>query len=203
MFMVDSDGQATPVDFSHGLSKEAVVDFSHGLSKKPVVDLKHGLSKKPVVELNSAEYAEFDGASISPRQVTVHFRIEATGAVNFQFTHASSKPEVEGNVYEVDMPMTVGGGGLNVVSFGDHKVVNSDVVKPDGTPLEGTVSKNDFRFYPWLRFDAKEGFLFVTTEGPSKTARCEADGAHDGGKRPLNVKILATIVEPKEEPEDE
>ncbi len=155
-----------------------------------------------------AEYAEFDGNKINPRATLVHFKIEASEAINYHTTHAATAAQPNGTTYEFDMPMTIGSGGINLWSFGKSTVTKSNVMAPetkdqDGNiekhKLEGTTRDNDFYFMPRLRYDlTKKTFYFETTdaEGRSDTAKAEAAGKYDDGEKPLTVTVTATIVKP-------
>ena len=98
-----------------------------------------------------------------------------------------------GNVYDLDMIMTVGSSGLNIWSFGRSKVLRSNVVAPDGKPLKDAEGVNDFHFCPRLRYDSKKGFFFATIDGPSDTATAEVGGRSDDGASTLEVTATATI----------
>jgi hypothetical protein len=157
-----------------------------------------------------AEYAEFDGNQVKPRAAVVHFKIEASGGVNYHASHVPTAAAINGTVYEFDVPLTIGSGGINLWSFGDYTVTKSNVMAPetrneDGTverhKLEGVKGTNDLHFYPRLRYDlAKKAYYFETTdaEGRSTTATAEATGTYDGGDKPLTITITATIVKPTE-----
>lgn len=153
-----------------------------------------------------AEYAEFDGNKINPCAALVHFKIEASDAINYHPTHVPTAAVPNGTTYEFDMPLTIGSGGINLWSFGDYTVTRSNVMAPetkdkDGNvekhKLEGATGTNDFQFMPRLRYDLKKkAFYFETAdaEGRSDTARAEATGKYDGGEKPLTVTVTATIV---------
>ncbi|MHB0937943.1 MAG: hypothetical protein ACYC6A_16265 [Armatimonadota bacterium] len=150
---------------------------------------------------NADEYAEFKDSAVNPRTAKVHFLIEGSGNVNFHGTHRVGEITGTAPVYEFDMPMTVGSGGLNLWSFGAWEVTGGDAVLFDGKPATGTKGENDYHFYPVLRYDLeKKAFHFETLHGPDTTVIGEAKGTYDGGDTPLSVKVTATIVP---EPNDE
>jgi hypothetical protein len=155
------------------------------------------------------EFAVFDGNKIKPRAALVHFKITASGPINYNPTHPLSGDAVmKDNTYEFDMVVPVGGGGVNVWTFGDATVTRSNVPladtrTEDGTvvphKLEGWTGTNDFLFYPRLRYDhALKTFYFQTPDimVHSQTAFAEATGKVDGGEQPLTVRVDATIVKP-------
>ena len=139
------------------------------------------------------EYAEFSGSTVSPRSVKVHFQIWPSSPIAYHGTQKVLNAKSANNVYELDMLMTVGSSGLNIWSFGRSKVLKSDVVAPDGKPLQDKTGVNDFHFYPRLRYDSKKGFFFESTVGPSGTSGAEVTGSFDDGKTDLQVTVDATI----------
>jgi len=159
------------------------------------------VGKDEVRKRNADEYAEFKDNAVSPRAAKVHFRIEASGNVNWHPTHKPGEVAGAAPVYEFDMPMTVGSGGLNIWSFGTWEVTGGDAVLFDGKPATGAKGDNDYHFLPILRYNLeKKAFYFETLHGPDTTTIGEAKGAYDGGDAPLSVKVTATIVpEPKTE----
>jgi len=159
------------------------------------------VGKDEVRKRNADEYAEFKDNAVSLRTAKVHFLIVASGNVNWHGTHKVGEVTGTAPVYEFDMPMTVGAGGLNIWSFGTWEVTGGDTVLFDGKPATGTKGENDYHFYPTLRYNLeKKAFYFETLHGPDTTTIGEAKGSYDGGDTPLSVKVTATIVpEPKAE----
>jgi len=146
-----------------------------------------------VIFRSSEEFAEFNGAEVRPRATTVHIKIEASAAVNFNPTHGVTNVVAIAGTVDLDIPMAVGGGGLNLWSFGTNTVTGGNLITPDGDPEKGIKRDNDYFFYPLLRFDLdKKQFYFLTTEGATQTAIGEAEGAADDGS-PLKAKVTATI----------
>lgn len=148
----------------------------------------------------SDEYAEFSGAEVRPRATIVHIKIEASAPVQFNPTHTVTNVAVEGGTVDLDMPMLIGGGGLNLWNFGTNIVTGGNLITPDGAPEKGMKRDNDYYFYPLLRFDpSKKEFYFLTTEGASQTATGEAEGVADDGS-PLKAKVTATIRSQAKQP---
>ena len=145
----------------------------------------------------SEEYAEFKDNTVKARVCTVKIQLECTGPVLYHPTHTIvSEPKIEGGNHEFDMLMTVGGGGLNVWSFGKVLISGGDMANPDGKPSKGNSRDNDFTFYPTLRYDLKKKkFYFVTTAGPADSVNAQASGNYDGDEKPLSVKATATITD--------
>lgn len=178
-FQVSSTGKVRPVQFQWSIDEDRVLDLYAG------------------------EYATFNKDEVHPRVATVQFRIEASSKINYHATHAASKPTQDGAVIVVDMPMTVGSGGLNIWSFGHNRIVASDFVQPNGKTWTGHETENDFHFVPWLRYDMARGFYFVTSDAPGqpaiiKTVSATAEGNYDGDGDALTVTITATILDPPE-----
>lgn len=160
-----------------------------------------GVDKKHWQKMYAGEYATFRKNEVHPRVATVRFRIEASGPVNYHPTHVASKPTKKDNIIEVEMPMTVGCGGLNVWSFGNSRIIEADFIRPNGEPWTGYGTENDFRFSPWLRYDMKRGFYFATSLKPPKgkpvkTVSATAEGNYDDDGGPLKVTVTATIIDP-------
>ena len=148
---------------------------------------------------DAAEYAEFDGSSVSPRAVDIRFRIVGSDRFNLHATHARSEYKPDGNVHEFILHATVGGAGVNIWSFGQCEITASNVKGGDGEPLQGHEAKNDGQFRPYVRYDAKDGFYFAGVRGFTKVAEGVIEGQYDGDKGPLKVTITAEIVEPENE----
>ncbi len=164
-----------------------------------IVDEKGKVSAGP----NSGEFAEFVGNEVKPRVTTVRFKIEASAAVNYHATHkVTGEPSTAENVTTLDMVVPVGGGGVNVWSFGTNKVLESDSIGPDGKPLVGAEAVNDMLFTPRLRWDAKEGFYFDTPKGKATSVFSKVNGLTDGDAGNLTVTVTATIVKPKGKAEE-
>ena len=169
-----------------------------------IVDAKGKVQPVGIAE----EFAVFEGNQIKPRAALVHFKISASLPVNYHASHPTTEAVIKDNVYEFDMAMPVGGGGVNVWTFGECTVTNSNVtlantIKEDGTvvsnKLEGWKGANDFPFYPRLRYDEQlKAFYFQTPDimVHAETALAEATGKVDGGEQPLTVTVSATIVKP-------
>lgn len=166
--------------YNSGMGNE---DFSF------IVDSSGHVSAGP----EGGEYAEFSGSSISPRAVNVHFKITSTTPLSYHAMQAVHAATSAGNVYDLDMMITVGSSGLNIWSFGHSEVLRSNLVAPNGKPLQGATATNDFTFFPRLRYDRKKGFFFQTTEGPADSAHAEVTGTADDGKTKLAAIVSATI----------
>ncbi|MAE61766.1 MAG: hypothetical protein CMJ49_10475 [Planctomycetaceae bacterium] len=169
-------------------------------------DFSYSVDKKRSLKMNSREYAIFRKSEVSPRVVTVRFHIESSSPVNYHTTHTASKTTRKGNIIDVEMPITVGCGGLNIWSFEKVRVAESDYIQPDGKLSARTETINDFHFVPWLRYDMKRGFYFATSLEPpkgkpgkvkfAKTVRATAEGNFDDDGPPLKVTVTATIIDP-------
>jgi len=152
------------------------------------------------------EFVTFDGNKVKPRAAQVHFKITASAPINYHPSHPTTEAVVKDNVYEFDMDLPVGGGGINVWSFGENTVAKSNLTlaettKEDGTKVvnkhEGVKSANDFLFFPRLRYDAQLKTFYFQTPDPlvhAETATAEATGTFDGGETALTVKVEAKVV---------
>lgn len=144
----------------------------------------------------SEEFAEFKDNTVKPRVCVVKIHLECTGPVLYHPSHTITEPKIDGNNYELEILMTVGGGGLNVWSFGKVLISGGDMTNPEGKPSKGESRDNDFCFYPMLRYDLKKKkFYFVTTNGPADSVTAQASGNYDGDEKPLSVKATATITD--------
>lgn len=152
-----------------------------------------GSSGKTSAGLNGGEYAEFSGSSVSPRSANVHFQITSSSPVAYHGTQNVFNATNVGNVYDLDMTMTIGSSGLNIWSFGRSKVTSSDIMAADGKPLKDSEGINDFHFCPRLRYNSKKGFFFETTQGSSDTVKASVVGSSDDGATGLEVTVTATI----------
>jgi hypothetical protein len=143
----------------------------------------------------SDEYAEFRGTEIWPRAVQVHFKVHSAQPLLYAATQPATNVVTTAAGFELDLRLPVGGGGLNLWTFGRHWVSGGNVVLPDGKPALGVKRDNDCCFYPLLRYDlAQKEFYFVTTDGPRPSVTGEAEGVADDGTTPLKVRVTATIV---------
>ncbi len=159
-----------------------------------IVDGKGNVTPGP----KSGEFIVCEGNKIKPRVTTVRFKIEATAPINYHATHKmAGEPKTENDVTTFDMPLPVGGGGVNVWNFGPCKVLESNTLGADGKPLEGFDSANDMIFAPRLRYDEKVGFYFETSKGGKATSVfSKVNGLTDGDASNLTVTVTATILEP-------
>lgn len=143
------------------------------------------------------EYAEFVDNLIKPRATKVHFKIAASAPVNYVVTHAMTNLTTLDNVIEFDLLLPVGGGGVNVWTFGPTKVFLSTMMLPGGKPYEGTETDNDLVFTPHLRYDKATGFYFETAKGKSVTVMADVNGQTDDKQSVLKATVTATILQPK------
>jgi len=147
------------------------------------------------------EYAIFEKNEVQPRFTLVHFHIEASDAISFHASHRVLNFTANAPVYDLDLPMTVGSGGLNVWSFGKFEVTGGDASLWNGKPTVGVKGDNDYHFEPVLRYDQeKKVYYFETNHGKDTTVKGEAKGFFDGNEKELTVKVTATIVPEKEKP---
>jgi hypothetical protein len=164
-----------------------------------IVDEKGNVGPGP----NSGEFAEFKGNEVKPRVTLVRFKIDASGPVNYHPTHKiSGEAATVENVTTFDMFVPVGGGGVNVWTFGTNKVLESDAVGPDGKSIVGIEVVNDMIFTPRLRWDEKTGFYFDTPKGKAASVFSKVNGLTDGDLGNLTVTVTATILEPKAKAEE-
>jgi hypothetical protein len=143
------------------------------------------------------EYIQGDGSNVNVRTATVRFRVEAAQSLSRRDSHALVGAAVTENlVTQLDMKVPVGGGGFNISSFGPNTVGKSDALDGFGKPLEGRESKNDFHFYPRLRYDVeKQTFYFDTPKGRAQTVFAEVSGMTDSTAASLHVKVTAQILD--------
>lgn len=145
----------------------------------------------------SEEHAAFEGSSIKPRAVMVQYIVEAPKALHVISAYPPVTSEFENGMlrHVIEARVAIGSGGINVASFGNHTVDESNLIKPDGKPLKGDTSKNDLLFRPRMRFAADKGYFFDTTDGPSQTVTATASGFYDDNITPLQVTVKATILQ--------
>jgi hypothetical protein len=162
-----------------------------------IVDQKGDVKPGP----KSEEFIECVGNKVKPRTALVHFKIEASSPVLFHPTHKlAAEVTTVNEVTTFDMVLPVGGGGVNVWSFGVCKVMESDAMGPDGKPLVGFEANNDMIFQPRLRWDEKTGFYFDASKGgKAKSVFSKVNGMSDGDLGNLTVTVTATIADEKKE----
>lgn len=155
-------------------------------------------------------FATFDGSKVSQRVAWTKWTIVSPyGAINYHTSHVSErdKPVKEGDThtYTLILPIAVGGGGVNVWSFGECTIDKTNLVDAKGESLAGTTVKNDGHVNPFVGYMEKGGYYFLTDKGPMKRLSADLSGMRDDGETPLAVKVAAEILpgKPKMEAEDE
>lgn len=153
-------------------------------------------------------FATFEGSKVSQRVAWTKWTIVSPyGAINYHTSHVAErdKPVQDGDAYTYTfvMPIAVGGGGVNVWSFGDCTIDKSNLVDGKGESVTGTTTKNDGHTNPIVGHDEKGGYYFLTDKGPMKRLAAEISGMRDGGETPLAVKVSAEILPGKPKVEEE
>jgi hypothetical protein len=153
---------------------------------------------------SSDEYAAFVDSAVKPRVAKVHFKIVASGPIEYNTSHqiasaTTAAPTATENINEFDMFVPVGGAGVTVTTFGPSRVELSNVVLPDGRPFQGTRGDEDVTFNPRLCFDSRRGFFFETMRGPMTAVMANVTGQLRDKQTELTAKFTATIV-PKPAP---
>jgi hypothetical protein len=171
-----------------------------------------------------AEFATFDGSSVNPRSVRVHYTVQSStnlGLVGVSYIYPienfSSQVLPSGDlryIYRFTMVHTIGNAGHLFADFNTNVVLGSSIMGPTGfgfsifdpgPSIVGTTRANDFLFNPRLRFTndlsapfAIDGYYFQNANGLGWSANALVTGASDGlaGLPPLTIAIDAAIPEP-------
>ena len=150
-----------------------------------------------------SEYASFSASGVEVRAKTAHYTYQASAPVFAPVGHAYATSNVVSTATSgsFDMDATIGSAGFNLWSMNGYTVVASNIVKSDGTPLQGTVAAGDFIFTPLLRYDGLpgpgDGFYFQAPLGGKEyIAFATIVGLNELGGQPVTVTFTAAIPEP-------